>query len=101
MLCIVNIISGVKALKFQECLLLLTTHFVSTLYILLNNQIMWDEWSNGKFFRHSLLIIVVFFLSFNISGCFEISLCEQWSITNENNSKEHNYDLELSIINFL
>lgn len=76
--------------------LLRTTQFALTFYIFgrkKKKRIMLDE----PFFRHPWFMIMVFFLSFNISDCFEIPLCEGWSITNENNSKM-NKDCELIVL---
>lgn len=48
---------------------------------------MWHNWNNEKFSPHAFFLLLVFFLRYNISDCVEISLCNGWSITNENNGK--------------
>lgn len=49
------------------------------------------KWNNEILSRHKILILWVFFLACIISDCFEIPLCKEWAITNENNSKIRNY----------
>lgn len=48
---------------------------------------MWHEWNNRMKIRHQFFILLVIFLPCN---CLEFLLCDEWTITNENNSKYNN-----------